>query len=323
MSDLEDRLRRDLPRLCPPIEGAPAFARVERRRRRLRMRRRIEVAGLAVAVLGAVAGGAFALVQAFGGPDPRPGAAPSASDAPEPTQSPSPVASPSPSPTETIPGFPAECDASQVAADFDGDGRDDVVVIHRARCLYERPGYAEILTDFEFAMRVTWGGGSSGVAGMADCTRTCTALGAGDLDGDGAFELFAAVDEWASTLTLQVFELPQSEAFGDPSTVAAPGAPGFPANEPARIPYGGSATLYAALGCEPASHEAIVETAELNEEQTEYSVNRTVLRFDQTPTPPFGELTVVSTSEHTEPFDPDVGPGDLFEPGAPCWMEGG
>jgi dipeptidyl aminopeptidase/acylaminoacyl peptidase len=62
---IDDRLRRDLDRLAGRGDPAGAFERVSARRRRRGLVRRAQVAGLAVAVLTAIAGGTWALARAF------------------------------------------------------------------------------------------------------------------------------------------------------------------------------------------------------------------------------------------------------------------
>jgi Tol biopolymer transport system component len=77
----DDRLRRDLERLAAPPEGDP-FDRVAQRRRKLPRTRRLQAAGLALAVLTASAGGSYGLYRAFGldREPPRPPAVTSATE---------------------------------------------------------------------------------------------------------------------------------------------------------------------------------------------------------------------------------------------------
>jgi hypothetical protein len=218
-----------------------------------------------------------------------------------------------------VPGYPADCQASQVVADFDGDGQHDAATIAKSRCFHhpgQQPSFAT-----EFNMAVSWGGGAGGVVAMEDCERACVAFRAADLNGDGAAELWVIVDEDASSQTLEVFALPQSEAFGRAATVAEPGANGFPAGQSAGFRFGGSVKHYAALGCTAAESEVIAESADATGNEGGYTVRRTVLRFDPIDTRPFAHFTVVSTSDEVVHLEPGVLPGDAFEPGDPCWIE--
>lgn len=229
---------------------------------------------------------------------------------------------PSPTPSR----LPAECDASEVTGDFDGNDSPDVALVAKTECLMEPADRTDPYTT-EYALDVQWHAGqevhpAEGIAPLPDCETVCQALAATDLNLDGTDEFILKVGEGASTYFIQVYELPASEAFGDPARTAPPGdPPGFPPGETARFAVGGSVTHYAALGCWQGNNKIIAEIAELNPQQTEYSVHETVLRFDPIDRPPFGQFTVVSRRDYKERFDTEVGPGDRFEPGGPCWME--
>jgi Tol biopolymer transport system component len=245
--------------------------------------------------------------------------------------SPSPPPANEPSPRPTPSPLPDKCDASQVTGDFNGDRTPDLALVAKTDCLYplpqrKRDGDSRFTT--EYALRVQWpppggeGHPSEGMVPMPDCQVVCRAVAATDLNLDGIDELVVKIDEGASPYSVQFYELPEDEAFGDPANIAPPGAsPDFPSEKTARFAVGGSVTHYVALGCEPSNQQVIVEIADLNPEQTEYSIHKVVLRFDPLDAPPFGQFTVTSTSDSNEPFDPNVGPGDRFEPGAPCWIE--
>jgi WD40 repeat protein len=229
--------------------------------------------------------------------------------------------SPSPPPPATPPAspFPARCDASQVTGDFDGDGQPDTATVAKTECFPGEPGGGKTTP---YALQVRWPP-TEGLVSLPGCEDVCKAVAVTDFNNDKIDELVIKVARGASTDFFQVYELPATEAFGRPAIVRPPGDPsGFPGGEPLRFAMGGSVAHFAALGCWPGNNKIIAEIAELNSQRTEYSVHRTVLRFDPIDASPFGRFTVVSTDNHTEPFrDPEIGPGDRFEPGGPCWME--
>jgi hypothetical protein len=187
------------------------------------------------------------------------------------------------------------------------------------KCLVQ-PGDQRGRADTKYSLEVRWPP-SEGVAPLPDCDNVCKALAATDLNLDGTDEFVLKIQEGASSYIVQVYELPASEAFGDPAEIAPPGGPAFPPDQAAQFQVGGSVVGYWALGCSPGNNQIIAEVAKLNSQHTEYAVHKTVLRFDPIGAPPFAQFTVVSQSDFTEPFDPQVGPGDQFEPGGPCWME--
>jgi TolB protein len=228
---------------------------------------------------------------------------------------PSPAPSPSP--------LAKKCDASHVAGDFEGDGFLDLAVVARTECLLPPADRTGRYTT-PYAIDVQWHAAgevpAEGIAPLPDCANACQALAATDLNLDGKDEFILKVFQGSSYI-VQVYELPASKAFGDPIEVAPPGSPAFPANQAAQLQVGGSDAGYSALGCSPGEGKTISEIAKLDPKRNEYDVHETVLRFDLTDAPPFARFRVVSTRDYTEPFDPEVGPGDKFEPGAPCWTE--
>ncbi len=228
-----------------------------------------------------------------------------------------PTATSEPSVSSPSSPLPAMCHASQVTGDFDGNGQPDAATVALTKCLLE-PSDQRGRFETEYSLDVRWPP-SDGIVPLPDCGNVCTALAATDLNLDGIDEFVLKVDE-GSSYTIQVYELPASEAFEDPAGTAPPGGPGFPPDQAAQFGVGGSVTAFAALGC-PGNNEIIVEIAKLDSNHSEYAVHETVLRFDPIDAPPFGQFTVVSTRDYKEPFDNEVGPGDRFEPGGPCWMD--
>jgi dipeptidyl aminopeptidase/acylaminoacyl peptidase len=220
------------------------------------------------------------------------------------------TAIPSPAPS---PSLGSECKPSSATGDFDGDGLADRATIGHSTCFEQR---TPIETPWALTVDLANGGG---VWPMPECSaEACRPLGAGDLNGDGVDELAVAVEAGASTQFVEFFEILLGPEGPQPITMATPGAEGFSGGEPARFPFGGSVTHYAALGCD--GENVIAETAILNDQQTEWAVHRTILRFEPGPRIPY-VFVLVSSGDSTQRFDPDVGVGDIFEPGGPCWME--
>jgi hypothetical protein len=203
---------------------------------------------------------------------------------------------------------------SAATGDFDRDGVKDTAIIGPSSCFEQR---TPITTPWALQLK---SGNGAGLWPMPDCSaESCRVLGAGDVNGDGVDELAVAVEQGASTQFVEFFEVPLGPNGPQPVVVSPPGADGFPSGEPAKFPYGGSVTHYAALGC--GELDVVSEVATLNADQTEWAVHVTNLHLDATgPSPRF---TVVSTDDSTQKFDPDVGVGDIFEPGGPCWTEPG
>jgi Tol biopolymer transport system component len=227
--------------------------------------------------------------------------------------SPSLVASPSPS----VSVAPQDCSTRQSSAtgDFDGDGTLETARVAPSYCFKQRTQ-----KDAPWTLSIHFGnaGVEVGEWSMRECSKQmCQILGAGDLNGDGLDELAVIVEEGASTALIEFFPIHLDAVGPTPVVVVSPGEEGFPSGEAARFPYGGSVTHYAALGC--GENDVISEVATLSADQTEWAVHVTNLHLDAAgPAPKF---TVVSTDDSTQTFDPDVGVGDIFEPGGPCWTE--
>lgn len=230
-----------------------------------------------------------------------------------------PTSSPTAPPTPSTSPFPAECDASQVTGNFDGDGQPDTATVARTQCLLNPDDLGSRAA--EYALRVQWPP-SEGIAPLPSCLKACRAVAAADLNGDGIDEFILMVDKGASTDFFQVYELPAVEAFGRPAIVTPPGSRRWPPGDPAEFSLFGSVLHFSTLGCDLIKHQMIVQGVGVNEAQTQYLVHETVLRFEPVDQPPFGQFTVLSERDYTEPYDSSIGPGDQFEPGDPCWIYG-
>jgi WD40 repeat protein len=172
---------------------------------------------------------------------------PSPSPEPEPGE---PTATPTEPPAdERIPEWmrPAledpACDASVRIANFDGpDGEPDVAMVTHYACL--EPGFGD-----EWVLGMQWDDGKPSIQFLPDCERACRAITAPDLDADGDHELGIVVDAGASTEFIEFFELPAIEHDPVAIPVSPLSAPGFPSNEPAVFPQGGTVTHMDQLSC--------------------------------------------------------------------------
>jgi hypothetical protein len=72
MDRLDERLRDSLKRLSDPVAAGPILESVARRKSRKRLMRRVETAGLVVAVVSGLLAGTFGLLRIFGAQGPRP-----------------------------------------------------------------------------------------------------------------------------------------------------------------------------------------------------------------------------------------------------------
>jgi hypothetical protein len=213
-----------------------------------------------------------------------------------------------------------------VSGDFEGDGFIDMALVAKTECLLSATDRTDPYTT-PYAIDVQWQAAgevhpAEGIAPLPECQKACRATAATDLNGDGVDEFILKVDEGASNDFFEVYELPASEAFGQPATVAPPGSQRWPSGQAAEFSLFGSVMVFSALGCDLAKHEVIQLDVGVNDAQTKYLVHKSVLRFEPTSSPPLGRFTIVSERDYTEPYDSAVHSGDQFEPGDPCWNYG-
>lgn len=318
MPGIDDRLRRDLERLAKGAEATGSLARVSKRKSRHRIARRVQTAALAAVVLAATAGGGYALTRAFRREaQPVPIGAPTvAPTTPEPTET-------SPSPAQTAPSPPQPskeefelkfgplCGFSGLFGDFDGDGKQDKAAVGFPR---SSEGCPDSPQDGGWFVYVIWANGASGGWPLDDCDRVCDRFGVADLDGNETDEFFLVVDAGAATVFLHVYELPVGPQPKHPLEVAPPGADGYPANEPAMFPYGGSVTHQDFVTCDQGDgvHILIATSAELDQDQGEWNVHETIFSLED------GAFTVISTRDYHVAYDPS-GEDPLPVPGDACF----
>jgi Tol biopolymer transport system component len=249
------------------------------------------------------------------GADTNPAWQPLGSEEPTPSQTPTETPSPSPTPSE-------DCSTleTSLTGDFEGDDVPDIATVGPSDCF-------EIFQHTDFAVHIEWKPSGEGIiALLPECQSACGAFTAADLNADGIDELVILVDVGASTQFVEVYELwhQNGEAdFEGPALVIEPGAPGFPADEPARFAIGGSVTHQDFMTCrnvESGAPEVIATSGELSQDQTKWNVHETVFQFARILEPPFGTFTVVSTRDYTVAFDP-TGETRLEPPGVSCWGE--
>jgi hypothetical protein len=223
-----------------------------------------------------------------------------------------------------VPGYPPECEASQVTGYFDRPGTEATATVAHTNCP-PAPGQA---VKSGWTIQVTYGSPSAGGAwSLSECADVCRAVAAADLNGDGVDELVLEVDEGASTELLEVLALPFVETGPEVVVVEPPGAKGFPKNEPARFPFGGSVTEQGFMTCDMIDGTATVisTSATLNEAQTEYAIIETDLSVttdggSRTGYPIAQSFVVQSVDHSNVPFDPNG--TEIPVRGTPCWDEG-
>ena len=221
---------------------------------------------------------------------------------------------PSCGPSSPSPGDDCSAFETTVTGDFDGDGIQDLAVVARSDCLGEGG-------STPYSLSVTWGGGAAGGVALPDCQSACGAFAVSDLDGNGTDELALLVELGSSTQFVEFYELNVSEAFGQQAVlVAPPGAEGFPPDQPAVFPLGGSVTHLDFLSCfqaEDGTNQVASDGAVLSSDQTEYAVHETVFVLDMTLDTLYGQFVVQSTKDYIVPFDPKD-QTDFQLPGRPC-----
>lgn len=240
--------------------------------------------------------------------EPPPPIASAAPTSPPPSDIPPPPPPPSQEEFEVL--FGPLCGFSGAFGDFDGDGKQDKAAVGFPQT---GEGCPDSPQDGGWFVYVTWANGASGGWPLDDCDRVCERFGVADLDGNGTDEFFLVVDAGAATAFLHVYELPIGPQPKHPLEVAPPGADGYPANEPALFPYGGSVTHQDFVTCDEGDgvHILISTSAELDQDQGEWNVHETILSLER------GAFTVVSTRDYQVAYDPSGDP--LPVPGDACF----
>ncbi|MGH2557295.1 MAG: FG-GAP repeat protein [Actinomycetota bacterium] len=170
----------------------------------------------------------------------------------------------------------------------------------------------------EYSLAVRWPPAES-IVPLRSCLNACKAVAATDLNGDGIDEFILG----ASSTLFQVYELADREALGQPATVARPGAPPhWAADRPADLRLFSSQFHYDAFGCDFIKDRVIVLNVAFKPDQGvwgEWKIHETLLQFETTQTPPFGQFTVISERDYSEPYEENVGAAERFDAGDPCW----
>jgi RNA polymerase sigma-70 factor (ECF subfamily) len=304
MPGVDNRVRRTVEWLSGRVDPLDAFDRVLIRKNHRRTMRRLGMAALTVVVLAGTAGRTLALARVFafgqGIKNPTVEPAPNVSATPP---APSPAQGPSPAPGPSPPSVGRGCDASRVVGDFSGDFNLDVATVARTRCL--GPGQGGSPAP-EWSLDVRWGpvgeNGQSteGVFQLPECRNACRAIGPVDVDGNGTAELGLVAQDGSFFETVEILELPASEAGPQVWTVAPPGAPGHPAGKPARFALGSSLRGLAFLSCRTtaAGHVVVASAALRARLGTIWQVHETAFSAN-------GQFTFEQTRDYTLPYDPN------------------
>lgn len=246
----------------------------------------------------------------IGAPTVTPTVAPTGTPAPT-LPPPTPPAPPQPSQQEFEGSFGPLCGFSGRFGDVDGDGKQDKTAVSFPKSGASCPAFPETGSWLVYVM---WGNGATGAWPLNDCIRVCEAFGMSDLNGNDTDEFFLVVDSGAATVLLHVYQLPVGPQPKHPIEVAPPGADGYPANEPALFPHGGSVAYQDFITCNAGDgfHSLIATSAELDQEEGEWNVHETILSLER------GAFTVVSTRNYQVAYDP-TGEDPLPVPGDSCF----
>jgi hypothetical protein len=232
---------------------------------------------------------------------------------PIPSQTESPEASPSPSPTPS-PSVSDACstDETTVSGDLDGNGLQDLAVVGPTECLvHDRQPNDQF--DTPFVIHVQWDGGpTEGTWPLPECDRACAGVAAADLDGNGTDEFLLDVDEGASTVFIQAYELPPSERGPVALLVAPPGNGEYPPDLPIRLTIEGSVRYQYFVTCQ-GPDEVIATSDSLSDDSSTWAVTETHFTFDGS------AFTITSVKDSQAPTDPNA-PKPPPRIGQPCWI---
>jgi hypothetical protein len=288
MPGVDERIRSEMDRLARPVEMDGALDRIRGRRARRRVVHRVQVVALAVFVLAGTAAGGYGLTRLFA-PAPEgvePARSPEASVPP-------PEDTPAPDGTEL-------CDTTASAADLDGDGQKDLVIVYAP---VDVPGSTECESDqvgLRYEARVTFGFESEGGGFVAepqplpecDGPFQCKLFATPDLDADGRAEVAITIYTGGPALYFAIYRLDPDWNLGDAALerlqIAPPGDPwheewGSPPG-PAMFLWYGSVTHQHSVGCttHPDGRRTISVKTGLRTEEAPgpYDVHITALRLE-------------------------------------------
>jgi hypothetical protein len=281
MSRTDDRIRGELKGLARPVPLEGVVAEVARRKERRRFVRRAQMAALTVVVLAGSAAGVYSLVRLW-----------DRSDATRPGDE-SDVSVPTPRKTFTPSG--AECDATALDADINGDGVLDEVIVY-----WPSETTCDPVTERQrYQARVVLSSGTREAVPLEpqqlpECETpfmACKAFGAPDVDGNGSAEVAIAIAPGGPAAFYGVYVFDADRRAGDPAlvrySVDPPGDPwhdkyGFPPG-PAVLMVYGSVTHQHWGACfeEEGDHFLAAATALRTAEDPDlYDVHTTVFRVD-------------------------------------------
>lgn len=296
MSRVDERIRDEVGRLDRQVDASGVLERVAARKSRRRNTRRVQFAGLALAVVSGTVLGVYGLTQLIGpAGDLTPAESPDASV---------------PAPVDTMPPqTPAEfCARNRLAVDMNADGRMDWVEGWAMAPDCDLPEVGdEYWVHVDISTGPLTGYGYTDPVPGCEAPLACRVLAAPDIDGDGRLELAIRLVSGSTTNLVGIYRFDE-EAKAPLAPALLPveiASPGDPWHEefgldpgPALFPLGGSLTTHQhEVGCDAGGTfraRTILHT------ETETLVHVTTLRIES------GALVVEGVDETSFP------PGAVF-----------